>query len=359
MHGVQIRIYDHFNSVLKTMKTRTYLSLSIFALASLLTLSSPTAYGREPLQGQTTSPKLSDGETQALNAIDANPDPMAKLAGVAEFIKKFPTSSARIQLAERIAAEIAKTKDDAQAIALGEKARTIFTAEPELAIINKTLLDAYASANRPDDVFKLANEMMTRDPADIHVLIQMTFTGTAEVKRKNAKFAPQALQSGIKAIELIETDKKPANISEAAWAVNKSMLPQLYQQTAILNLVGGNAAEAKARLIKSTTLGPTDPSSFALLGLVINDEYLNLATSYKAMPEGTAKQEALKKLEALLDSIIDIYAHAAALATGRPEYEGLLQQVQGDLTSYYKFRHNQSVEGLQQLIDKYKVTAKP
>jgi hypothetical protein len=86
---------------------------------------------------------------------------------------------------------------------------------------------------------------------------------------------------------------------------------------------------------------------------------LKLATSYKAMPEGPAKQEALKKLEALLDSIIDIYAHAAALAAGRPEYEGLLQQVQGDLTSYYKFRHNQSVEGLQQLIDKYKVPAKP
>jgi len=29
-----------------------------------------------------------------------------------------------------------------------------------------------------------------------------------------------------------------------------------------------------------------------------------------------------------------------------------------DLTSYYKYRHNNSVEGMQQLIDKYK-TPKP
>jgi len=151
-----------------------------------------------------------------------------------------------------------------------------------------------------------------------------------------------------------EADKKPAQMNDVQWTAHKAVLPQLYQQTAILHLVTGNTVEAKARLIKSTALDPRDPSSFALLGLLINDEYVQMATAYKSMPEGKQKEETLKKLQDMLDNIIDVYAHAAALAVGRPEYQGLMQQVTADLTSYYKFRHNQSTEGLQQLIDKYK-----
>ena len=218
-------------------------------------------------------------------------------------------------------------------------------------------LDAYAGGNRVDDAFKMAAEMLAKNPEDVHVLVQMTLTGTEEVKQKNPKYAQQSLQYGLKAIELIEANKKPANMDDASWAVHKSALPQLYQQTAILYLVAGNAAEAKARLIKSTSLGPTDPSSFALLGLLLNEEYTRLAVGYKAMPEGKPKEEMLKKVEGLMDSVIDAYAHAVALATGRPGYEALLKQVSDDLTSYYKYRHNQSTQGLQQLIDKYKAPA--
>jgi hypothetical protein len=94
--------------------------------------------------------------------------------------------------------------------------------------------------------------------------------------------------------------------------------------------------------------------SFALLGMVINNDYLKLATSYKAMPEGKDKEATLKKIEGLMDEIIDAYAHAVALAIGKPEHQAMMQQLTVDLTSYYKFRHNQSTDGLQALIDKYK-----
>ena len=67
--------------------------------------------------------------------------------------------------------------------------------------------------------------------------------------------------------------------------------------------------------------------------------------SYEEMPEGRPKQDALKKLEVVLDSVIDAYARAAGLATGRAEYQPLLQQVILDLTNYYKYRHK-STKGL-------------
>jgi len=77
--------------------------------------------------------------------------------------------------------------------------------------------------------------------------------------------------------------------------------------------------------------------------------------AYEALPEGKEKKETLMRLDAMLDTIIDAYARAAALATGRPEYQTLMQQVIPDLTNYYKYRNNQSTKGLQQLIDKYKL----
>jgi TonB family protein len=335
------------------MKTRILFSLCAVA-ASLLILSAVNARGVVPPQGQGNGPKISQAEMQALNNINSITDPAAKLEAVAAFMKKYPKSGARLQIAERVAEEIAKLKDAPQAIAMAEKAQAIFTTEPELGIIKTVTLDAYAGGNRADDAFKMAAEMLAKNPEDVHVLVQMTLTGTEEVKQKNPKYAQQSLQYGLKAIELIEANKKPANMDDASWTIHKSALPQLYEQTAILNLVAGNAAEAKGRLIKATSLAPTDPSSFALLGLLLNDEYIQLAGGYKAMPEGKPKEEMLKRLEGLLDSVIDAYAHTVALATGRPGYEGMLKQVSDDLTSYYKYRHNQSTQGMQQLIDKYK-----
>jgi TonB family protein len=335
------------------MKTRIFFSLCAVA-ALLLIFSAVKARGVVAPQGQGNGPKISQAEIQALNNINSMTDPAAKLAAAAEFLKKYPKSQARLQIAERVAEEIAKLKDTSQAIVLAEKAQTVFTSEPELGIMKTVTLDAYAGGNRVEDAFKLAAEMLAKNPEDVHVLAQMTHTGTEEVKKKNPKYAPQSLQYGMKAIELIEANKKPANMDDASWNIHKSALPQLYQETAILNLVAGNAVEAKARLIKSTSLSPTDPAGFALLGLLLNDEYIQLAGPYKAMPEGKPKDEMLKRLEGLLDNVIDAYAHTVALATGRPGFEGMLKQVSDDLTSYYQYRHNQSTQGLQQLIDKYK-----
>jgi hypothetical protein len=76
--------------------------------------------------------------------------------------------------------------------------------------------------------------------------------------------------------------------------------------------------------------------------------------AHQAMPDGREKQEAQKKLDATLDVLIDNYARAAGLATGRMEYQTLLQQVIPDLTTYYKLRHNQSLKGLAELINRYR-----
>src|SRR5215510_13776254 len=313
-------------------------------------------------QSQTTNPQLSDSEKQALgaerqalNAVNSAPDATAKLAAATEFVHKFPKSTSRLRVAEVVADEIGKMPNATDAIPLAEKAQTVFTAEDEQMNVMKPLLvSTYNRGGRIDDSFKVAAEVLAKRPDDINLLVQMTAAGADQARQNNPKNAPLALQYGGKAIELIEGNKKPATMSEADWANYKASLPMLYQQTAILNLVTNNLADAKTRLTKATQIGTKDAYPYALLASIINEEYTKGAGEYQTMAAGPQKQETLKHLEVLLDSIIDNYAHAAALATGKPEYQELLKQLIPDLTNYYKFRHNQSTDGLQELIDKYK-----
>ncbi|HTG86414.1 MAG TPA: hypothetical protein VL907_05250, partial [Pyrinomonadaceae bacterium] len=257
--------------------------------------------------------------------------------------------------AELVAAEILKVQNGTVAITLVERAQAIFTNDDEREVLKPVALEAYATGNRANDAFKLAAELLARDPDDLYVLVQMTRAGSEQVRKRNREHADVALGYGIKAIALIEAGVKPQKLDDKSWKEYGSNLGQLYQQTAILYLGTGRTDEAKARLTKATTLRPDDPSNFALLGRVIHAGYVKQMDAYEALPEGKEKKETLKRLDAMLDTIIDAYARAAALATGRPEYQTLMQQVIPDLTNYYKYRNNQSTKGLQQLIDKYKL----
>ena len=296
----------------------------------------------------------SSTEAQALNAIKLATNPTTKLAAAEDFIARFPKSDERLRIAELIAAEILKIKDGNVALLLLDRAKAVFTSEQELEVLKPVALEAYAMSNRVDDAFALAGEMLAKNPHDLHVLVRMTRVGSVEARNKNRKHADVSLQYGLKAIEIIENGNKPSGIDDETWAAHKVYLGQLYQQTAIFYLAAQNNEEAKARLKRASELSPQDPSNYALLGRVINADYLAQMKSYEEMAEGKPKQEALKKLEVVLDSVIDAYARAAGLATGRAEYQQLLQQVILDLTAYYKHRHK-STKGLPELINKYRV----
>ena len=294
-------------------------------------------------------------EDDALAAIKRATNPTTKLSAAEDFIAKFPNSNARLNVAETVAGEILKIKNGAVALALLDRARAVFTSEQEREILKPVALEAYALGNRIDDAFALASEMLAKNPDDINVLARMTLAGTEEARKKNRKYAEVSLQYGLKAIALIEAGKKPAGIDDEKWALQRGNIAELYQQTAILYLASGNTQEATSRLTKAAALSPLDPSNFALLARVMNADYLLQMDAYEVMPDGKSKLDAQKKLDVLLDSMIETYARAAGLATGRVEYQTLLQQVIPDLTIYYKRRNNDSIKGLQQLINRYRL----
>lgn len=312
------------------------------------------AQGSKPAQAN-----ISGDEQKLAKAISLAPDAAGKLKAAAELIKKHPKTSLRPRVAADLAEQIDGVKDAGQKITLAQEYQGIFTETSEKQMIMPTLIDGFTGAKRVDEAFSIGAEFLTHSPDSLFVLVQLMSAGTDQARQKNPKFIPQSLQYGARAIELMEADKKPDGMDDLGWQKYKSAtLPSLYQSMGVLNMVKGDRAEAKARLAKASAAKPNDAFNYLLLADILEQEYQEGAQHYKSTPNGPVKDEELKKILASLDAVIEAYAHAIALAEGNAVLEPTRQRFLHDMETYYKYRHNNSTAGMQQLIDKYKVPAK-
>lgn len=340
------------------MKTRFFLWPAL-ALCLLALMLNGSASARGVNSQDQNKPKIPEAEAKAVSAVEAAADINLKFAAADEFVKKYPKSTARQHVAEYIADQILGVKDAAEKLALAQKFPTVFTDKTEADWAKPALIDAYIQLLRFDEAFAEGAAYLAKKPDDISLLVNLTITGVEQAKKQNPKFVNASRQYGAKAIELFEANKKPADMDDAVWEKQKVFLPQVYQELAIISLMEQKPAEARSKLEKALALNPADPSNYALLADVANDEYQQSAQAYKSMPEGKAKDEMLQKATAQMDQVIDLYAHAAALSEGKPLYKQFYDQVMQYVTPYYKYRHSNSTAGLQELIDKYKSPAKP
>lgn len=310
-------------------------------------------------QPQGRGPNLTPEERALVGNIMSASDPAAKMKAVAELIKKYPKTEIRARVARAAADQITQVKDANQKLALAQQYQTIFNQPAEEELVFPVLVEAYADANQPDEAFTKAADFLTRHPDSLRVLVALLSLGTNQAKKQNGKFVTQSIQYGAHAAELFEADKKPDGYDDARWKEYKaSTLPGVYQSLGLLYYASGNRAEAKARYAKASLLAPSDPFNFVMLAGLSNQEYQNAAKQYQTMAPGPARDDELKKVQALLDAVIDAYAHAIALSEGNATLQQVRQQYLSDFESYYKYRHNGSTDGMQLLIDKYK-PAKP
>ena len=292
-------------------------------------------------------------EEISFTAISSAKSAAGRVAAAEDFVKNFPQSARRPEAARLVAELLPTLRNPEIASALLQRSKAIFFSADELVFINPVALEIYTKSDQADPAFKLASDLLSQKPDDFRVLVMMTHFGASQSRKNHRSYIEVSLQYGTRAIEMIEKDQKPADVTEWLGSQRESILSGLYQQTGILMFAQGKEAEAKAQILKATRLGPKDPGSYAFLGRVLDEEYERQAVLYEAMPEGQSKESEKKRLDAMVDEMIDVYARAVGLATGKDEYQSLLQQVVPDLTRYYKYR-NQSMTGLQRLIDKYR-----
>lgn len=336
------------------MKRKAFiLAIALGAFINVVTFAqTPTA--------NTQQPKLAPDEGKLVDKINAAPDPSGKLAAAGELMKKYPKTAIRGQVVLELANRIREVKDPAQKLTLAQQLQTMFNDPADERTVVPVVVDALADANQLDEAFAKGSDFLTRNPESIEVLVELVSIGTEQAKKQNTKFVDQSIRYGAQAIALAEANKKPADFDEATWQQFKTTtVPSLYQSLGLLHMIKGASADAKANYTKASQLAPSDPFNFVMIAALMNDEYQAAAKTYQTMAAGAPKEAQLKKVEALLDAVIDAYAHAIALSEASVPLAQVRQQYLQDLGNYYKYRHNNSTTGMQQLIDKYKPAPKP
>lgn len=300
--------------------------------------------------------KVSAEEAKAIKKIEAAKTIEEKLQATEAFIQKYPKSSARGQAANYLAAQITQLNDDAKIISSGEKFMTIFSEPNESDILLPNLAYSYVQQKRYKEGFSTAEKYLAQHPEDVSLRLQLAIEGANLARLGNKEFAPQARDYALKAAELIEANKKPANVDDARWQEYQTKwLPQLHQTLGFINFSTGDTA-ARANFEKAAKLNPNDVNNWVMLGTILNEEYQDLAKKH-TIASVQDQKELLQRATNKLDQVILVYARIVALTEGNPAAAQINQQVREDLEAYYKYRNKNSTDGMKELIEKYKTQA--
>ena len=298
--------------------------------------------------------KVSPEEEKAVKKILEAKTLAEKVKNTEEFIKKYPQSPARNQAANYIAGQIMETKDDNQIAQNGETYLTIFTEPAEADIIMPNLIYSYVALKRHKDAFSAGEKYLARHPEDTSVRLQLAMEGSNLVRTGTKDYAKVSRDYAAQTVELIEANKKPADIDDVRWKEYQTKwLPQLYQSLGIFDFDTGDKAKARTNLEKAAKLDSGDVNSWVLLAAMSDDEYQDLAQKYNAAGAGATRDELLKQANEKMDTVIEMYARIVALTDGKPEVKQLNEQVRQNLEQYYKYRRK-NLDGLSELINKYK-----
>ncbi|MFL6257626.1 MAG: hypothetical protein ACJ74T_21690 [Pyrinomonadaceae bacterium] len=324
------------------------------ALALACALAGAAAAQEKPKQD---APKVSGGEKEAAQKIEKAKGTEAKLQAAAAFVKKYPQSPLRGQIADGLAREIAETTDQQAKGSLAQTFLEIFNLPGEAPLVTASLLNSYINTGQTQDAMTLGTKWLAEHPDDISVMQNLTILASGQAIKGNNAFLAQGRDYGAKAIALLEADKMPAGFDAAKWPdFKKAALVSLYRETGILAFKGGDNAGAIPLLEKAVALNSPDAAIYFLLSDLNNDIYEDSAK--RAIVASAAdKPAATQKAEAALDRVIDSYARAIAFTEGKAEFAQANAAFRERLGPYYKYRHKGSTDGMQQLIDKYKKPA--
>jgi tetratricopeptide (TPR) repeat protein len=221
------------------------------------------------------------------------------------------------------------------------------------------------NAKDVNKMLQLGNESLAEDPNNLDYLYLLAYAiRQDELAATNYSHAAEEADYSSRAIKLIEDGKVPGVVPKDKFNKNQT-LSYLYQTLALIDAKKKNTNKALEYYSKAASLDPTDPSNYLACGSMHQMKYQAAAAKYQAIPEAdrTAAdpkpevKAALDDVNKEADSVIECWARFMAVSANNAAYGPTRTQVSSALTDLYKYRHPDSPDGLQKLIDQYKAQA--
>ncbi|MCI0487003.1 MAG: hypothetical protein L0229_10425 [Blastocatellia bacterium] len=240
---------------------------------------------------------------------------------------------------------------------------------PQMKPIVRGILFEEARKNKNTaEMIRVAREALAEDPENLDYIYLVTYHLRQNhlVTPNNYSYVSEAAEFTGKAIQLVGAGKVPKVVDQTKWNQN--------QVLAYLNETMGKIEEHKKDddkaleyYAKAASLDPSKPIHFFDVGRLHQKKYVQAVAAYnkftdeqKQAPEDQMLPEvkaAFDEVNKQVDKVIDSWARFVALTANKTEWITTRDQVNGELVKLYNYRHPDTPDGLQKLIDQYRTGA--
>ena len=264
--------------------------------------------------------------------------------------------------------ETYKTDQQPKAYDAAKKYLTACTEETDITKYLKKWVGAYEKETRKiklpqllyndknyAEAFKMGKEMLAEDPENLKVLVDLGYGGYLASTSNNPAFNADAINYARKAIQMIESGKTLDN-----W----HPFPNQNEALAFLNYYIGvttlqqDPSAALTLLIKAANYESSlkkSPFTYDRIAAAYETgPYAKQSADYKAKyggkDETPESKLALENINQVVDRMIDAYARAVAAAGSDAKVQAQKKEWNDSLTTWWKYRHKDSVEGLNEMV---------
>ncbi|HYX41679.1 MAG TPA: hypothetical protein VE821_08280 [Pyrinomonadaceae bacterium] len=205
------------------------------------------------------------------------------------------------------------------------------------------------------EAYAVGRQVLADEPDNVKTVIDLASAAYLAAGANDEAIKADALALARKAIGLLEANPKVAD-----WQPFRNSADALgYLNFVIGDLILKDAPADAITYLRKAALSESavkqTPDVYARLAAAYaKSQYEPLANDYAARYAGKEatpeSQAALAKIYPVLDRIIDAYARAVALSRDEPQYNATRARWLQELTELYKSRHDNSTDGLNDLI---------
>jgi tetratricopeptide (TPR) repeat protein len=237
-----------------------------------------------------------------------------------------------------------------------------------------------ADAKNVSEVVRIGKEVLAQDPDNLDYLSALVVqirTNELFASPPNYAHSADAADFAQRSIRLIEGGKVPTGAEKT---FNKNVtLAYMHQTQAVIYDHDKATDKALAQYEKAAELDPSNSAYFFHCGRIHNERYAAAAQKYDAaqkkvdaIPEADRSaaapkpevkaaldeaKAALAEVNGQADAVINCWARFLGLTAEKNTWGETRAKIEKALTDLYKYRHNDSTDGLQKLIDQNKPTA--
>jgi hypothetical protein len=210
--------------------------------------------------------------------------------------------------------------------------------------------------------FNVGKQVLADEPDNLRTIINLASAGYLASNAGDASFDAETLEFARRATALLEQGAKPSDWKPFTGQPDALAYLNFITGELILKETPAESVNYFRKAIASEGAIKHTPIIYSRLAAAyVASRYEPLSKEFEtrfggkeATPESKA---ALEEINATVDRITDAYARAVALSGTEPQYAQARARWMQELTRFYKFRNNDSADGLEVYIAG--VTAKP